>query len=573
MTRNEKTVQKGKKNKSISSAILWILAAAVLVILAISTMLNWGFMKVGVTTLLSMSGSNAAVGLRHTIEMADGLEEYVNGVIDTYDSIPDEIRSQQDSDAYRAYFAPFLESDFYKETTAVLEKDQSRYSFLEKDVYLAMYDREQMTLVYLLDPKESDQEWNARVGEWEQADQKEIDAFFSGSEDILAHRNLSHRYGELITIADPVLNQEGEIIAFAMSDIPLSYVNASSAIFTFLYSLVLTIVLVIIFLIIRAVMKKRLVKPIREISKAAEQYAVSRTDDRADKNIFSQLNVHTGDELEELSRVMAGMEQDITAYEKNLMKAAAEEERIQTELGLAAKIQLGMLPRVFPPYPERQEFDIYAMMDPAKEVGGDFYDFFLIDDDHLALVIADVSGKGIPAALFMMSAMIVLNNFASEGYSPAEVLRRANEKICSSSKVNMFVTVWFGILDLKTGVVTAANAGHEYPAVRHPGGEYELLHDKHSFVIGGMAGMKYKEYTLALEPGASLFLYTDGVAEASNSQEEFYGCERMLGALDQTGGMSAQETLQTVRGDVDRFAEGAPQFDDLTMLCITYKGC
>ncbi|MBR0396689.1 MAG: serine/threonine-protein phosphatase [Eubacterium sp.] len=573
MTRKEKAAKKEKKNRSISRAVLWILAAAVLVMLAISTMLNWSFMKIGVTALLSMSGSNAAVGFRHTVEMADGLEEYVSGVMDTYNSIPDEIRRKPDSDAYRAYFAPFLESDFYKETTAVLEKDESRYTFLEKDVYLAMYDREQMTLVYLLDPKESDQEWNAQVGEWEQADQEEMDAFFSKDEIILRHRNISERYGELLTIADPLINDEGEIIAFAMSDIPFAYVNASSAIFTILYAIVMTIALVILFLIIRAVMRRRLMKPIREISNAAEQYTLSRTDDRSDKKYFSQLNVHTGDELEELSHVMAGMEQEITVYEENLTKAAAEEERIQTELSLAAGIQLGMLPRVFPPYPERQEFDIYAMMDPAKEVGGDFYDFFLIDEDHLALVIADVSGKGIPAALFMMAAMIVLNNFASEGYSPAEVLRRANEKISRSSKVDMFVTVWFGILDLKTGVVTAANAGHEYPAVRHPEGEFELLHDKHSFVIGGMAGIKYKEYTFTLEPGASLFLYTDGVAEAANRQEKFYGCERMLAALNQTGNMTAQEILQKVRGDVDQFAEGAPQFDDLTMLCVTYKGC
>ncbi len=553
--------------------MLRIFVTAVLVILTISTILNWRFMRAGVTVLLSMSGSNAAVGLKQTVGMSDGFAVYVDEVLGTYQQIPDDIRNDMDSEEYRAYFEPFERSAFYKKLNHVLENENDQFNYVTKDVYLAMYDRDRMTIVYLLDPRDSEKERNCKVGEWESVDQEEIDAFFKDSEDTLIYRNSSDHYGELITIADPITNDAGEIIAFAMSDIPLAFVNAASLVFTILYAAVLAIVIVIVILVIRVVMQRRLVKPIREVSSAAEQYAISRADSGVEKNFFSRLNIQTGDELEELSQVMADMEQEIAVYEDNLTKAAAEEERIQTELGLATAIQIGMLPQIFPPYPERKEFDIYAVMDPAKEVGGDFYDFFLIDDTHLGLVMADVSGKGIPAALFMMSSMIVINNLASEGYSPAEVLRRANEKICSSAKVDMFVTVWFGILDLRTGVVTSANAGHEYPAVRHAGGQYELLRTKHSFVIGGMDGMKYREEAFTLEPGSSLFLYTDGVAEATNAQEQFYGYERMLAALNTTEGMSAEETLRTVREDVDRFVEEAPQFDDLTMMCITYKGC
>jgi len=553
--------------------MLRIFVTAVLVILTISTILNWRFMRAGVTVLLSMSGSNAAVGLKQTVGMSDGFAVYVDEVLGTYQQIPDDIRNDMDSEEYRAYFEPFERSAFYKKLNHVLENENDQFNYVTKDVYLAMYDRDRMTIVYLLDPRDSEKERNCKVGEWESVDQEEIDAFFKDPEDTLIYRNSSDHYGELITIADPITNDAGEIIAFAMSDIPLAFVNAASLVFTILYAAVLAIVIVIVILVIRVVMQRRLVKPIREVSSAAEQYAISRADSGVEKNFFSRLNIQTGDELEELSQVMADMEQEIAVYEDNLTKAAAEEERIQTELGLATAIQIGMLPQIFPPYPERKEFDIYAVMDPAKEVGGDFYDFFLIDDTHLGLVMADVSGKGIPAALFMMSSMIVINNLASEGYSPAEVLRRANEKICSSAKVDMFVTVWFGILDLRTGTVTSANAGHEYPAVRHAGGQYELLRTKHSFVIGGMDGMKYREESFTLEPGSSLFLYTDGVAEATNAQEQFYGYERMLAALNTTEGMTAEETLRTVREDVDRFVEEAPQFDDLTMMCITYKGC
>ena len=553
--------------------MLRIFVTAVLVILTISTILNWRFMRAGVTVLLSMSGSNAAVGLKQTVGMSDGFAVYVDEVLGTYQQIPDDIRNDMDSEEYRAYFEPFERSAFYKKLNHVLENENDQFNYVTKDVYLAMYDRDRMTIVYLLDPRDSEKERNCKVGEWESVEQEEIDAFFKDPKDTLMYRNSSDHYGELITIADPITNDAGEIIAFAMSDIPLAFVNAAAMIFTILYAAVLAIVIIIVILVIRMVMQRRLVKPIREVSSAAEQYAISRADSGVEKNFFSRLNIQTGDELEELSQVMADMEQEIAVYEDNLTKAAAEEERIQTELGLATAIQIGMLPQIFPPYPERKEFDIYAVMDPAKEVGGDFYDFFLIDDTHLGLVMADVSGKGIPAALFMMSSMIVINNLASEGYSPAEVLRRANEKICSSAKVDMFVTVWFGILDLRTGVVTSANAGHEYPAVRHAGGQYELLRTKHSFVIGGMDGMKYREESFTLEPGSSLFLYTDGVAEATNAQEQFYGYERMLAALNTTEGMSAEETLRTVREDVDRFVEEAPQFDDLTMMCITYKGC
>ena len=200
-----------------------------------------------------------------------------------------------------------------------------------------------------------------------------------------------------------------------------------------------------------------------------------------------------------------------------MTRVTAEKERIGTELALATRIQADMLPNIFPAFPDRTDFDIYATMDPAKEVGGDFYDFFLIDDDHLCMVMADVSGKGVPAALFMMASKIILRNNAMMGKSPAKILGPTNA-ICSNNQEEMFVTVWLGILEISTGKLTAANAGHEYPVMKRPDGRFELLKDKHGFVVGGMEGVKYKDYELQLEPGAKLFLYTDGVPEATDAQ-------------------------------------------------------
>lgn len=252
-------------------------------------------------------------------------------------------------------------------------------------------------------------------------------------------------------------------------------------------------------------------------------------------------------------------------------RAETERERLVSELDMAGKIQEGMLPHDFPPFPERKEFDLYAAMDPALAVGGDFYDYFLIDDDHLALVIADVSGKGIPAALFMMVSKALLKNTAKLGKSVEEILSTVNDTICSNNKMQMFVTVWLGILEISSGRLRAANAGHEYPALMK-NGRFELLKDKHGFIIGGMEGVRYKAYEVQLEPGDKIFVYTDGVPEATNAANELFGTERMIEALNEDAGASSRELLENVRRAVDGFVLNAEQFDDLTMLCLEYKG-
>ena len=311
---------------------------------------------------------------------------------------------------------------------------------------------------------------------------------------------------------------------------------------------------------------RKIVKPLNTITKRISEIGGDNLQFRMEDEY------RTGDEVEVLAKSFADLSAKTMDYNHQVTTVTAEKERIGTELNVAREIQKGMLPGIFPPYPERSEFDLYASMDPAKEVGGDFYDFFLIDHDHLAMVMADVSGKGIPAALFMMVSKTILKNNAMLGKSPAEILVSANETICSNNKMQMFVTVWMGILEISTGKITAANAGHEYPAIRRAGAGFELLKDKHGFVVGGMEGIRYKEYEIQLNPGDKLFLYTDGVPEATNAEQELFGTDRMITALDTGADGSARDVLVNVRKSVDEFVQDAEQFDDLTMLCLDYKG-
>lgn len=248
-----------------------------------------------------------------------------------------------------------------------------------------------------------------------------------------------------------------------------------------------------------------------------------------------------------------------------------EKERIGAELHVATQIQASMLPCVFPAFPEYEEFDIYASMDPAKEVGGDFYDFFLVDADHLALVMADVSGKGVPAALFMMITKTLLKNAAQSGLSPAAALETVNNQLMENNEAGMFVTVWLGVYEISTGKLTAANAGHEYPALKRAGGRFTLFQDKHGFVMGGMENMKYHEYELELRAGDILFLYTDGVTEATDANNQLYGTDRMLEALNHTENAASKELLLEVRADIDHFVGNAMQFDDITMMALKIR--
>ncbi len=274
-----------------------------------------------------------------------------------------------------------------------------------------------------------------------------------------------------------------------------------------------------------------------------------------------------------LSSDVIALAEEMDNYVKEIELISAEKERISLELSLASNIQNQMLPHIFPPFPNRKEFDLYASMTPAKEVGGDFYDYFMLDDDHLVFLIADVSGKGIPAALYMMAAKIIIHNMAIKESSPARILELANREIYLNNPLEMFVTVWLGILELSTGKLVAANAGHEIPIIKHPEAEYALYKDPHGLVAGAIETVKYKDYELFLEPSSTVFVYTDGLAEANNVNKELYGTDRIIKCLNKNKDVdNPEEILKSVQEDVDVFTEGVEQFDDLTMLCLHYNG-
>ena len=315
-------------------------------------------------------------------------------------------------------------------------------------------------------------------------------------------------------------------------------------------------------------MSEQLIKPVTKITEEASRFA--RENETAEKKLTD--SIRGQDEIGVLAQSIDRMEEQITDYMQHLTTVTAEKERISTELNVAKQIQADMLPSVFPAFPDHDDFDIFATMTPAKEVGGDFYDFFLVDDDHLAMVMADVSGKGVPAALFMVITKTLIKNRAQMGDSPAEILYHVNNQLCDGDETAVFVTVWMAILELSTGKGVAVNAGHEHPVICRRGGRHELVIYRHSMVVAAMEDMVFREHSFELHPGDRLFVYTDGVPEATNTRNELFGTERMLEALNRDPEASPEAQLKAVRESLDAFVGDAPQFDDITMLGMCYYG-
>ena len=377
-------------------------------------------------------------------------------------------------------------------------------------------------------------------------------------------------FGWLVTTLLPLeKTNDGNIVGYVGIDTDMNYVVHVQRLFLMnsgIYTLALTAaaILISMFLVHRTA-----VDPLQQLAQAAAGFA--KDDDKLTKEDVIRLPIRSNDEIGDLYHQIRSMQTRIIEYTDNLTHITAERERVRTELNMAKQIQMSMLPEVTSAFQERSEFDLFASMTPAREVGGDFYDFFMTDDSHLAVVIADVSDKGVPAALFMMSSKILINYRARQGGTPAEILRDVNVQICRDNNSKMFVTVWMGILDLTSGVMTCTNAGHEYPFVRSADGTFTMIRDKHGLVVGVMPKIKYTDYELELKPGEAVFVYTDGVPEATDQNGEFYGIKRLEKALNRIPDGSPQHILEQIRTDVEIFAEGARQFDDLTMLCVKYN--
>ncbi|MCR4764242.1 MAG: PP2C family protein-serine/threonine phosphatase [Lachnospiraceae bacterium] len=307
-----------------------------------------------------------------------------------------------------------------------------------------------------------------------------------------------------------------------------------------------------------------------QIEEAVEEHNKAHPDELVRIKVTGRMR--TGDE--ELLTFLRRTTEDQDAGDpvRGVVSMLSDLDRLDNELKLAADIQASVIPMSFPAFPDRNEFDLYASMDPAKMVGGDFYDFFLVDDDHLAMVIADVSDKGIPAALFMMVSKTLIKNQLMNGNDPAGALERVNKQLCERNSSMMFVTVWLAVLEISTGKGKSCNAGHENPGLYRAGKGFELLNYKHNILVGLNEEATYMNREFTLQPGDCIFVYTDGVPEASNASREMFGDERLVESLNRHADAAPGELIRQVREDVDQFAGGAPQFDDITMLCMKYYG-
>ena len=311
-------------------------------------------------------------------------------------------------------------------------------------------------------------------------------------------------------------------------------------------------------------LNRKTVRPVTQIQQSVRRY----TDDKDTGQIVADMEkVRLGNEIGILAGDISHLAEEMERYTRENMGLVAEQERISTEMNLARDIQASALPSRFPAFPERNEFDLYASMTPAKEVGGDFYDFFLIDDDHLALVIADVSDKGVPAALFMMTAKALIKNELLNGNDPAQTLTRANQQLREGNTSATFVTVWLAVVELSTGRGTACNAGHENPVLYRAGEKFELQKYKHDPLVGVRIKAQYHNREFTLRPGDCLFVYTDGVPEANDSAGKMFGEERLVDTLNRNADADPETLIRSVHDAVDRFAGDAMQFDDTTMLC------
>jgi sigma-B regulation protein RsbU (phosphoserine phosphatase) len=380
--------------------------------------------------------------------------------------------------------------------------------------------------------------------------------------------SLDNEFGHVYTYCMPLVI-DGEKVGLVCSEISVDFVNQEIMSNVLVQALVTALVLIVFTLVLYLLLRKNVLNRIIQIEERVREYS-----EKKDPQIAKEIAAKAGpmDEIGVLATSFSEMVTELEDYMNNLQRVTAEKERIDADLSIATQIQADMLPRIFPAFPEKKEVGIFASMTPAKEVGGDFYDLFLIDDTHLALVIADVSGKGVPAALFMVIAKTLIKNRIQTGESPAEALGVVNNQLCEGNEAQYFVTVWLAVIDLETGDALEANAGHEYPAMRKGSGPYELIKTKHSLAVATYEGLKFRQSQFHLDPGDRLFVYTDGVTEATNAQNELFGETRLLEALNRNPDALPMDLLPSVKKEIDAFVGDAPQFDDITMLGFVYNG-
>ena len=470
-----------------------------------------------------------------------------------------------DGDRIAAYYETGEKDDYYDEI--------AQYLLLVKQnmglTYFYVVVPEEEVMVYIWDVGEPGEEGVCDLGD--------SDAYYGGGQELMhaafsvdAERNIlvtnNEEYGYLASAYVPIFNSAGQPVALASVDISMDMIDAEIQSFVLLALLAICFVALLAICACYFYIRRTLVRPLKKLHQAA----LGLVDSQMGQLREFSVDVHTGDEVEDLADAFRSMTRELDEYIRDLARITSEKERIGAELHIATQIQADMLPRIFPPFPERSEFDIYASMTPAKEVGGDFYDFFLVDADHLAVVIADVSGKGVPAALFMVIAKTLIKNHTQTGAQPAQVFETVNNQLCANNEAGMFVTAFLGVLEISTGRFTYVNAGHNPPFWAKAGQPYEKLPLRHGFVLAGMENIRYRQQEVVFAPGDSLFLYTDGVTEALDKKGALYSEERLQAFLNGKveKGRTLEQKLKLLYQDIQTCAAGAEQADDITMLLL-----
>ena len=482
-----------------------------------------------------------------------------------YESLPKEVRDNQMTEEFDSSFRPLVDDDFFDARDILVN---FRVNTKQRNMFLMFPDRENNRVVYVVDGDED--EWAYLPGQWTEADIDATERIMDSSWRLVM--TYTDEYGWIGSDAVPVYAKDGEMLGYAVVDMDLNgFLQGMLSFLVILVPVAVALVVLLAFLF-AGMLKKNIITHLVSMAAAAREY--TQMDkvklEEETPSVYEPLGIETADEMEDLWRSMIVMETDIKDSIIRLRKITAAQERMEAELSIATSIQMGMLPDKFP---DRPEFDLYASMEPAKEVGGDLYDFFMVDDTHLAMVIADVSGKGISAALFMMVAKTLIRNQTErEVQDPAQIFTLVNRKLMEVNRARMFVTAWLGILDVKSGEIAYVNAGHEYPAVRRAGGSFALFRDAHGVPLAASRRAVFRPGEFTIEPGDTLFLYTDGVPEANNEAGELLGNDRMLEILNRLQDAGPQEVVANVKDGMAGFVKEADQFDDTTMLCIRFNG-
>lgn len=555
------------KLKAIAVILLFTVILSVSIVFISYNTYTDSFRRHYSSLALSISKSTASVvDAKKVKAVAEEVQKTYRTFCEKNGGIPSDL-SDSEAEDYYAEFEYITDMTEYKELLEVLTK--LREDNEAESLYLGYTDVATMKDLYLVDASALEP---CQPGVFDDVQPEHVAKIEKGDYEFPAFITNLPEYGWLCSASAPIKDGSGNVVGVALVDISMNKIMSDRRDFLISLILITTVLALIIAAAVLVLVNKFLIKPINVLSDAASTF-VSEKQEKAktDSSQIAKLSIRTGDEIEKLSDSVKKMETDLNTYIEELTAITSEKERIGAELDIATHIQSSMLPCIFPAFPERQEFDIYAQMTPAKEVGGDFYDFFMVDERHIAIVMADVSGKGVPAALFMVIAKTLIKDHTLPGRDLGEVFTTVNNILCESNSEGLFVTAFEGVLDLATGEFAFVNAGHEVPYLCKKSVGFKPYKIKPCFVLAGMENMKYSSGKITLDVGDKIFQYTDGVTEATNSENELYGAERLNTVLNAADRKTPCEIIKDVKNDIDTFVGNADQFDDITMLCLEYK--